>query len=175
MQILASVSAEELSIQSGIESLGKLFAIVLALAIGEAFRQFVSDGGETGNFKIRRDRIWALVGFVVLVVPFFHGMARYFFDVYLTPPRPDHYGIFLLFDTFVFTVEAVIFFILARSLDPKDDRRFYKAVQWYRDNGILPHQEGGGPNGTLIVTRDDLRGGIDSSYINRLIEEVLDA
>jgi hypothetical protein len=32
--------------------------------------------------------------------------------------------------------------------------------------------EGGGPKGTLIVTRDDPKGGINSLDINRLIEEV---
>lgn len=53
-------------------------------------------------------------------------------------------------------------------------RRWDEKEQWYRENGILPHEEGGGPNGTLIVSRDDPKGGIDSSYINRLIEKVLD-
>ena len=52
-------------------------------------------------------------------------------------------------------------------------RRWSEKEQWYRDNGIVPHEEGGGPNGTLVVTSDDPRGGIDSSFIDRLIEEVL--
>ena len=52
-------------------------------------------------------------------------------------------------------------------------RRWSDKEQWYRDNGILPHEEGGGPNGTRIVTRDDPRGGMDSSSIDRLIEDVL--
>jgi len=51
-------------------------------------------------------------------------------------------------------------------------RRWNEKEQWYRDNGILPHNEGGGPNGTLITTRDDPNGGIDSLYINRLIKAV---
>ncbi len=51
-------------------------------------------------------------------------------------------------------------------------RRWSEKEQWYHDNGILPHEEGGGPNGTLIVTRDDRRGGMDSSSIDRLIEDV---
>ena len=51
-------------------------------------------------------------------------------------------------------------------------RRWQEKKQWYRDNGILPHKEGGGVNGTLIISRDDPRGGIDSLYIKKLIEEV---
>ena len=58
--------------------------------------------------------------------------------------------------------------------DASYKRRWQEKEQWYHDNGILPHEEGGGPNGTLIATRDDPKGGIDSSYINRLIEEVFD-
>ena len=54
-------------------------------------------------------------------------------------------------------------------------RRWHEKEQWYRDNGILPHEEGGGPNGTLVVTRDDPRGGIDSSSIDRLIQDVFNA
>lgn len=54
-------------------------------------------------------------------------------------------------------------------------RRWTEKERWYREHGILPCEEGGGPNGTLIVTRDDPRGGIDSSAIHRLIEEVFGA
>ena len=51
-------------------------------------------------------------------------------------------------------------------------RRWQEKERWYRDNGILPHKDGGGANGTLIISRDDPRGGIDSLYIKKLIEEV---
>ena len=54
-------------------------------------------------------------------------------------------------------------------------RRWTEKERWYRENGILPREEGGGPNGTLIITQDDPRGGIDSSAIRRLVEEVFDA
>ncbi len=57
--------------------------------------------------------------------------------------------------------------------DPGYKRRWVEKEQWYRDNGILPFQEDGGPNGTLIITRDDSKGGIDSALISRLIDEVL--
>jgi hypothetical protein len=46
-------------------------------------------------------------------------------------------------------------------------------LQWYRKNGILPYQEGGGSQGTLIVTRDTEQGGISSQEIESLIRKVI--
>jgi hypothetical protein len=56
---------------------------------------------------------------------------------------------------------------------PDYKKRWKEKEQWYRDNDILSHKEGGGGNGTLIVTRDDPRGGIDSQFINELIDKVI--
>ena len=39
--------------------------------------------------------------------------------------------------------------------------------------GIRAHSDGGGPEGTLIETRDDLWGGLDAGDIARLIDEVV--
>ena len=58
---------------------------------------------------------------------------------------------------------------------PTYRRRWEDKLAWYKANGILPHEEGGGPRGTLIVTRDEANGSIDSSKITKLIKEVLDA
>ena len=49
-----------------------------------------------------------------------------------------------------------------------DDKR-----AWYRGHDILPHEEGGGENGTLVETRDEATGGIDSAKIIALISDVL--
>lgn len=43
----------------------------------------------------------------------------------------------------------------------------------YERAGIKPHEDGGGANGTLIVTRDKPNGGIDANEIARLIDEVI--
>lgn len=40
---------------------------------------------------------------------------------------------------------------------PDYARKWELKKQWYAENGILPHEEGGGPNGTLMWT-DDLQG-----------------
>jgi len=49
--------------------------------------------------------------------------------------------------------------------------RWERKLAWYRANGILPREEGEGENGTLIVTRDDEQGGIDSAKIEALVSE----
>jgi hypothetical protein len=51
-------------------------------------------------------------------------------------------------------------------------RRWEQKQQWYREHGILPYTEGGGPKGTLIVTRDEADGSINSQAIGQLIKEV---
>ena len=51
-------------------------------------------------------------------------------------------------------------------------RRWEEKKKWYREMGIVPPGDPGGSNGTLIVTRDDPRGGINSSAISQLIDDV---
>lgn len=58
---------------------------------------------------------------------------------------------------------------------PSYRRRWEEKLAWYKANGILPHDEGGGPRGMLIITRDEANGSIDSSKIDPLIEKVLNA
>jgi len=51
-------------------------------------------------------------------------------------------------------------------------KRWEEKLEWYKANGILLREEGGGKNGTLIITRDDAKGGIDSKRIVEIIDEV---
>ncbi len=57
--------------------------------------------------------------------------------------------------------------------DPAYKRRWDEKRVWYRENGILPHDEGGGPKGTLIVSQDEPNGGISSQDITSLIDSVV--
>jgi len=57
--------------------------------------------------------------------------------------------------------------------DPGYRRRWADKLAWYRHNDILPTDEGGGRNGTLIVTKDSPVGGISSKEIQDLIKVVL--
>lgn len=57
--------------------------------------------------------------------------------------------------------------------DPGYRARWEAKLAWYRRNGVLPHDEGGGVAGTLIITRDDERGGISSQQIEQLIQKTI--
>lgn len=51
-------------------------------------------------------------------------------------------------------------------------RRWREKQKWYREHNILPNEEGGGPNGTLIVTVDQPDGGIDAKAIQEMVERI---
>ncbi len=57
-----------------------------------------------------------------------------------------------------------------------DDRtyrvRWEKKLHWYRQNDILPLEAGGGSRGTLVVTRDNVKGGMNSDEIDVLIKKL---
>ena len=57
--------------------------------------------------------------------------------------------------------------------DPAYKSRWDSKLSWYRENGILPHAEGGGTKGTLIITRDSELGGISSQEIEHVIKTVI--
>lgn len=105
----------------------RFFQIIVALAVGEAFKQFVADGSKSAKTKpdeadkddhIYRDRLPALLSLMAIIIPFFHGMNRYFYLTYLRKDVPvsEHYALQLLFDTGLFLTEAAMFFILSRAL-----------------------------------------------------------
>jgi hypothetical protein len=54
--------------------------------------------------------------------------------------------------------------------DPSYAEKWKEKLELYRANGILPHTDGGGENGTLIITYDDSAGGISSKAIKELID-----
>lgn len=57
--------------------------------------------------------------------------------------------------------------------NPDYKTRWERKLSVYRNANILPYDEGGGDVGTLIVTRDDESGGIDSKSIANLIRNIL--
>lgn len=57
---------------------------------------------------------------------------------------------------------------------PSYRRRWKEKLAWYRTHGILPREEGSGENGSLIITRDEANGSIDSAMITKLIVEVFE-
>jgi hypothetical protein len=101
------------------------FTIVLALAIGEAFKQFIDDKADRPEHRtIHWDRLPSLISFLFLALPFFHGMNRYFFLAYTNASSvSQHYGSYLLLDGASFISMSAMFFVMSRTL---------AAVQWRR-------------------------------------------
>ncbi|MBN1315756.1 MAG: AAA family ATPase [Anaerolineales bacterium] len=56
---------------------------------------------------------------------------------------------------------------------PAYKERWERKEKWYREQGILPWNEGGGPGGILVVSCDDERGGINAGEIESMLAEVL--
>lgn len=55
---------------------------------------------------------------------------------------------------------------------PSYRRRWEEKLAWYKSKGILPQDEGGGKAGTLVVTRDEPNGSIDSAKITKLLHDL---
>jgi nucleoside 2-deoxyribosyltransferase len=118
------------AILSSVNNLHTIFSIVLALALAEAFKQFVSDSPTEpqGQTPIHWDRLMALVAFLLLLIPFYHGMGRYFYDVYHSKSIPHPYPLHLIVDSLAFLIEGSLFFVMSRALARTMWRRFYWAV-----------------------------------------------
>lgn len=100
------------------------FAIVLALAFGEAFKSVIAEGG-----IIDWKKFYALASFLFLILPFYQGMNRYLLFTYgqqAAVARP-HSG-FLIVDGAAFMFESAIFFLMARTLGLDVWDRFYRIV-----------------------------------------------
>ena len=57
--------------------------------------------------------------------------------------------------------------------DPEYRKRWARKCEDYEKAGIRSWEKGGGENGTLIETRDDPRGGLDSQKVAVIIDKVL--
>ena len=56
---------------------------------------------------------------------------------------------------------------------PSYRRKWAAKLAWYKSHGILPHEIGGGPNGTLVTTEDGADGSISSADIEALVDMLL--
>lgn len=55
---------------------------------------------------------------------------------------------------------------------PEYSKRWLEKQNWYRKNGILLLDEGGGKNGTLVATSDDPRSGFDTLLIASILDQL---
>jgi len=102
---------------------------------------------------------------------FSQGIDRYEYEAALTLPGGKiRYPDFTIFDDD--TGERYYWEHLGLLHNPDYQARWSRKLDHYRRAGILPYEEGGGEAGSLIITRDDNCGGIDSKMIADLIGEV---
>lgn len=57
---------------------------------------------------------------------------------------------------------------------PDYRRSWTRKVSWYAANGVLPDAQGGGTQGTLLTTEDDVHGGIDSRDVDRCVGRIVE-
>jgi hypothetical protein len=60
---------------------------------------------------------------------------------------------------------------LGMMTEPAYRRRWQSKLDWYRTQGVLPSEEGGGESGVLVTTTEDR--GIDSASIQRQLKDLL--
>ena len=70
------------------------------------------------------------------------------------------------------TGKLILWEHLGMLRDPNYRKRWENKLDWYHKEGVLSRNEVGGARATLVITRDDDRGGIDTGEIDHLIEEV---
>ena len=97
------------------------WAIVLALALVEAFKTVV----EEGKF-IHWNGLYSLCSFLLLILPFYQGMNRYLLVTYGDVAALPTSGPFLVSAEFM--VESALFFVLSRTLRPEEWQHFYWVV-----------------------------------------------
>jgi len=107
------------------------FSLLFALALAEAFKQFVTDRPTATDPVVRWEKLITLLSFLLLIVPFYQGTVRYFVFTYGDPAallRQPNYSLFIMFDCGAFLFEAALFFIMSRALAPAHWAAYYLAV-----------------------------------------------
>jgi hypothetical protein len=126
-----------------VENIQSIYTIILALAIAEAFNQAVRESKPEEEkhattivrwFEcIHPSRFVSLIVFLLLAAPFFQGNQKYLYLQYIEPLHQPHppksiSASWLNFDCLVFTVEAGLFFVMARSLSARRWQQFYATI-----------------------------------------------
>jgi len=100
------------------------FAIVLALALGEAFKVVISE-----DKFIEWSKLYALASFLLLILPFYQGMNKYLLITYgefADSPKPN--SGYLIIDGMAFMAESALFFVMSRTLRLDQWIKFYSTT-----------------------------------------------
>ena len=129
--------------ERSVDSIQKIYAVVIALAIAQAIQSFLKDASGTADLSLARvsSGLPALVAFLVTLVPFWHGMNRHLDRCYLEKTTGIRQGA-LLFDFAMFFIEASFLFASAWSIRCGLDTFYYLGGLLIVDMlwGITSHQ-----------------------------------
>ncbi len=106
-------------IERSVDSLQKIYAVVVALAIGQAIQTVLLErtSGRLAATSEWFARAPTFLAFVFVLVPFYHGMNRHLDRCYIEPEQGQRAKGALLFDFLVFFFETAFLFAVANSID----------------------------------------------------------
>jgi hypothetical protein len=97
-----------------LDSLQRIYSVIIALAITTGLKNFLSDSSE--QFHYYYERLPMFVALFLTAVPFVHGMNRHLDKTLariIAEPQKPYLFRFIVFDFIFFSVESCIFYILA--------------------------------------------------------------
>lgn len=115
----------EAKIQRSVDSLERLFSVVVGLAVTVAVQRILFDSNnnlhvwyDSANdtypfLYVLKDRLPAMLAFIASIVAFYHGMNRHLDRTYVENPVPPSKEGYLVIDFFVFFIEACFLVTLA--------------------------------------------------------------
>lgn len=119
-------------IKRSVDSLQRLYAVVVGLAVTICIQQVLFDGGKLHPWlneatkqyfltDILLARLPVVLAFVASIVPFFHGMNRHLDVVYIEDGMDPHKEGFIVIDFFIFFFESCMLVALASMVASGDD------------------------------------------------------
>ena len=121
------------SLERSVDSLERIFAFIVALAVTDAIRVTFLGGSQNPTLRWPTATVFAaFLAFLVTIVPFYHGMNRHLEECYIRrEPRAEGA---LLFDFVFFFVEASLLFAITASLrDPNLGSFFFLGILLFID------------------------------------------
>src|SRR5262245_51464107 len=105
------------------------FTLIFALALAEAFKQFLFDRARlAADPVIDWKKLIPLLAFIVLIFPFYQGNIRYLVVTYGDANALQSYSAPIMVDSIAFMWQAALFFVMSRALSPAHWVTYYGAV-----------------------------------------------
>lgn len=107
------------STQRSVDSVANIYAIVIGLALTQAIETLIAKGIGTGiglDYRNIVEGVPAFISLLVTLVPFWHGMNRHLDRCYITKATASVAHQAILFDFFVFFIEAILLFVSGWAL-----------------------------------------------------------